>query len=152
MRDRSIARGMAAIWLGLSVCGALNHRLIPGIYPRDGILSAVLPHLKYGYVMFDRMPDRFVVVSYRDGLDPTRRSLATLLGADSWGYQEGRIFLTLNMHDAWLGWLCLRGRLGPSVIVELEQFQIDQPLSLSSHGRSELTCVDGGLNEIAIQD
>lgn len=142
---------MAVIWLGLSVCGALNHRLLPGIYPRDGMLSAVLPHLKYGYVMFDRMPDRFVVVGYRDGLDPTRRSLAELLGADSWGYQEGRSFLTLNTHDGWLGWLCLRGRLPPTAIVELSELRIDRPMSLSSRGRIDLTCVDGRLNEVAIR-
>ena len=82
MKQR-LTRAFVVAWLVLGVAGALNHTVL------DGRLALGLPHLQYGYVMFNKNPTRVPVFTYahRDG---QRRHLADLDPRPAPGYARAR--------------------------------------------------------------
>lgn len=147
-RGRLVRRGahaLALLWLGLGVVGGLNHRLWPGLYEQRGALPKLMPHLRYGYVMFDRMPERFTVATYREATGGSGQPLAQLMVPSSWGYEEARAFIMLNMYPGFLDWLCQQ-RPERAVTFELQRYHLGQSLELGA--RQSFRCLGGHLHAI----
>jgi hypothetical protein len=101
MKQR-LTRAFVVAWLVLGIAGALNHTVL------DGRLALGLPHLQYGYVMFNKNPTRVPVFTYahRDG---QRRHLADLDPRPAPGYARARAAVDATLTPLYLRDLCNRG-------------------------------------------
>lgn len=101
MKQR-LTRAFVVAWLVLGVAGALNHTLL------DGQLTLVLPHLQYGYVMFNRNPTVVPVFTYAHA-GGERRDLAELDPRPAPGYARARAAVDATLTPLYLRDLCNRG-------------------------------------------
>jgi hypothetical protein len=101
MKQR-LTRAFIVAWLVLAVGGALNHTIL------DGRLTLVLPHLQYGYVMFNQNPTRVPVFTYAHG-DGERHDLAELDPRPAPGYARARAAVDATLAPLYLRDLCNRG-------------------------------------------
>lgn len=100
--SRLLKRVAIAGWLVLTVMGALNHTLLPGILPRP--LTTALPNLRYGYVMFNRNMPEVGVLSYRDGGE--YRHISDWIRTPAPGYKDARATINLLLIPDYLNYLC----------------------------------------------
>jgi hypothetical protein len=136
--------GLAVLWLAVGVLGGLNHRLWPDLYDQRGALPKLMPHLRYGYVMFDRMPRHFAVATYTEAGSP-RQPLAGLVAPSSLGYEDARAFILLNAYPGFLRWLC-HARAERVVPFELDRYRLERSLERASQQRFH--CVGGELHGV----
>ena len=101
MKQR-LVRAFVVAWLVLGVVGALNHTIL------DGRLALVLPHLQYGYVMFNRNPTRVPVFTYAH-TGGERHDLAELDPRPAPGYARARAAVDATLAPTYLRDLCNRG-------------------------------------------
>jgi hypothetical protein len=95
-------RAFVVGWLVLGVAGAINHTIL------DGRLILALPHLEYGYVMFNENPTRVPVFTYaHEGGE--RRDLADLDPRPAPGYARARATVDATLAPLYLRDLCNRG-------------------------------------------
>jgi hypothetical protein len=94
----SLRRGFVAVWILLALAGALK-------LGTGGHL--VLPHLRYGHVMFNQNL-RTVRVYHYAGADGVRRPLADLMTTPSLGYHRARLGMNLIIKPDYMLELCLR--------------------------------------------
>ncbi len=101
MKQR-LTRAFVVAWLVLGFAGALNHTIL------DGRLNLALPHLQYGYVMFNRTPTLVPVFTYarKDGV---RHDLAELDPRPAPGYARARASVDATLTPLYLRDLCNRG-------------------------------------------
>src|SRR5215471_14310542 len=102
-RSRMYVRRVSLLtWLGFSVVGALNFNLLEARFfrPRSG-LTAILPHLQFGHVMFDRVPRSITVPSVTFGVSPVRYGLSSVLETDSIAYEDARGYLGFVLDPEW---------------------------------------------------
>ena len=80
MKQR-LQRAFIVAWIALALAGALDHTIAQRVLGRT--IDLRLPHLQYGYVMFNANPHRVPVLTYAHAggerhdaaeLDPARRS------------------------------------------------------------------------------
>lgn len=102
-------RAFIVAWIALALAGALKHTIAPGLFGRA---LDVLPHLRYGYVMFNDNPRRVPVFTYAraDGL---RHDLADLEPRLAFGYARARVALDAMFTTVYLRDLCNRALRGP---------------------------------------
>ena len=98
-------RAFVVAWLALGVCGALDHTIAESLFGRR--FDLLLPHLKYGHVMFNRNPRQVQVLGYLDA-SGARRDLAELMGTPAIGYARARLAIDVMFNDDYLAELCLR--------------------------------------------
>jgi hypothetical protein len=117
-------RASLLLWLGMSVVGALNFNLLEERFFRHGgALTAVLPHLRFGHVMFDRVPSNITVpsVTFADGV---HHGLSSVLVTDSIGYEDARGYLGFALDPDWERRICGRIESRPDVTLWLRQIAI----------------------------
>ncbi len=100
-------RAFVVGWLLLVVAGALNHTVALAVFGRR--FDLILPHLKYGHVMFNKNP-RQVQRYFYSGADGVRHDLADLVITPAPGYQRARLAITMTVKPDYLAELCLRAR------------------------------------------
>jgi len=98
-------RAFVAVWILLGVAGALDHTIADKALGTR--IDLLLPHLKYGYVMFNVNPRTVSVFSYA-GADGVRHDLADLLATPAPGYARARVAIDVGLQPAYLAEICLR--------------------------------------------
>jgi hypothetical protein len=104
-RDRTLRRAFVAAWVVLGVAGALNHTIAEKLFDRR--FDLVLPHLKYGHVMFNLNPSKVSVFQYARA-DGVRRDLADLVSTPALGYKRARLAINAMTDRMYLAEVCLR--------------------------------------------
>ena len=103
-------RAFIAAWIVLALAGALDHTIAPRLFGRSFDLR--LPHLHYGYVMFNANPSRVPVFTYARA-DGVRHDLADLEPRPAFGYARARVALDAMFNPVYLRDLCNRALRGP---------------------------------------
>ncbi len=85
----------------LGILGALNHTVL------GRSLDLMLPHLRYGHVMFNLNPRAVQVAEYA-GDDGVRHTVADLVPTPAPGYKRSRLALDLMTKPDYLREICLR--------------------------------------------
>jgi hypothetical protein len=104
MKQR-IRRAFVVTWLALGLAGALDHTIAERYL--GGRIDLVLPHLQYGYVMFNENPTRVPVFTYARG-DGERHDLADLDPRPAPGYRRARAAVDATLAPTYLRDLCNR--------------------------------------------
>lgn len=105
----SLKRAFIVAWIALAVAGALDHTVAPRVLGRS--FDLVLPHLQYGYVMFNANPRRVPVFTYARA-DGVRHDLADLEPRPAFGYTRARVALDAMFTPIYLRDLCNRALRG----------------------------------------
>jgi hypothetical protein len=100
-----LRRAFVATWLALAVVGAINHTIAERYL--GGSVNLVLPHLQYGYVMFNENPTRVPVFTYARA-DGVRHPLADLDPRPAPGYATARAAVDATLTPTYLRDLCNR--------------------------------------------
>ena len=137
-------RGFVAAWIVLGVLGALDQTILPETVGTH--LDLRLPHLRYGYVMFDRNPRRVLVYHYA-GPDGVRHDLADLVETPAIGYRRARLAISILAKPDVLQELCFRAtRAAPDLRLTffVDEYQVgdDPPAPPVTH---TLACDAHGL-------
>ncbi len=118
-----LRRAFVAAWIALGVAGALNHTIAERWF--GGTANLVLPHLQYGYVMFNENPTRVPVFSYarRDGV---RHDLADLDPRPAPGYARARSAVDAMLVPLYLRDLCNRGlhAAGDEITIYIDGYDV----------------------------
>jgi hypothetical protein len=144
---RRVQRGFITVWLGLSIAGALNHTIVKDFIAVDSSLVEWFPHLKYGYVMFNRMPRHVNVVTYK----PRKRwsepglSIAEMIQTPAPGYKVSRAGLNLVFSPNYLKYLCRNNPLADGAQVNISVFRVRPPATKVKLNR--FVCHNGELDE-----
>lgn len=102
-------RGFIVAWIVLALAGALHHTIAPHLFGRS---LEVLPHLRYGYVMFNKNPPRVPVFTYARA-DGMHHDLADLEPRPAFGYARARVAIDAMFTPIYLRDLCNRALRGP---------------------------------------
>ncbi len=125
MTARALAtRAFVAAWIVLGVAGALNHTIAERALGRRWDLA--LPHLRYGYVMFNDNPRLVRVLEYsRAG--GGRRPLAELARTPAIGYARARLAINVAIKPILLAELCMKLHLPPGEVLtfHIDEYQVD---------------------------
>ena len=98
-------RVFVAVWIALGLAGALDHTIAEKVL--GSRVDLLLPHLKYGYVMFNLNPRSVSVYEYARA-DGVRHDLADLQAMPAPGYARARLAIDVEMEPAYLAEVCLR--------------------------------------------
>jgi hypothetical protein len=98
-------RVFVAAWILLGLAGALDHTIAQKLLGTR--IDLLLPHLRFGYVMFNRNPRTVPVYEYA-GRDGARHALAELVAAPAPGYARARLIIDAASAPAYLREVCLR--------------------------------------------
>lgn len=101
----TVKRAFIVAWIALALAGALDHTIAPHLLGRS--YDLVLPHLQYGYVMFNANPHRVPVFTYARA-DGVRHDLAELEPRPAFGYARARVALDAMFTPVYLRDLCNR--------------------------------------------
>jgi hypothetical protein len=98
-------RWFIVAWIALSVLGAMNHTIAEKLL--GSRFDLVLPHLKYGHVMFNK--NLRVVHTYEySGPDGVRHDLVDLVQTPAIGYRRSRLAISVILKRMYLNELCYR--------------------------------------------
>jgi len=100
-----LRRAFVVAWLLLGVLGALNHTIALDLFGRR--FDLLLPHLKYGHVMFNKNL-RTVQVYEWSASDGARHDLADLVETPAYGYRDARVEIDVLTKPDYLKELCFR--------------------------------------------
>ena len=121
---KRLRRAFVVTWLVLGLAGALDHTIAERVLGRT--IDLRLPHLAYGYVMFDANPRRVPVFSYaHTGGD--RHDIADLDPRPALGYKRARVAIDAMFTPVYLRDLCNRA-LGPrddEITIYIDGYQVD---------------------------
>jgi hypothetical protein len=119
-----LSRVFVVAWIALALAGALDHTIVPRLFGRTFDLG--LPHLQYGYVMFNANPARVPVFTYARA-DGVRHDIAELDPRPAFGYARARVALDGMFTPVYLRDLCnraLRGK-GDAITIYVDGYQTD---------------------------
>jgi len=102
---KRLRRGFVVAWIVLGVAGALDHTIAERYL--GGTVNLVLPHLQYGYVMFNNNPTRVPVFTYARA-DGERHPLSDLDPRPAPGYATARAAVDATLAPSYLRDLCNR--------------------------------------------
>jgi hypothetical protein len=98
-------RVFVAAWILLGVAGALDHTVAQTLLGTR--IDLLLPHLRFGYVMFNRNPRTVPVYQYA-GRDGVRHDLAQLVPIPAPGYARARLIIDAAVSPPYLREVCRR--------------------------------------------
>lgn len=98
-------RVFVVAWMLLSIAGAMNQTVAEKVLGRQ--FDLVLPHLKYGDVMFNANPRTVQVYEYARA-DGVRHDLAELVPTPAPGYSRARVAVDLATVPDYLMEICYR--------------------------------------------
>jgi hypothetical protein len=140
-------RVFVAVWVLLGLAGALDHTIAEKAL--GSRIDLLLPHLKYGYVMFNANPRTVNVYSYA-GPDGARHDLADLVAAPAPGYARARVAIDADLQPAYLAEICLRAERAARVEYDffVDTYAVD-PGKSSLTATRVLHCSPRGLHDVA---
>lgn len=100
-----VRRSFVVAWIALGLAGALDHTIAEKLVGRR--LDLLLPHLKYGFVMFNINPRTAYVYEYA-GADGVRHDLADLVATSAPGYPRARLAIDVTSEPQYLNEVCYR--------------------------------------------
>jgi hypothetical protein len=117
-------RIFVAAWIVLGVAGALNHTVSQKVF--DTRFDLMLPHLKYGHVMFNRNLRKVPTYQYM-GADGVRHDLADLVETPALGYHRTRFAFDVLTKDDYLLEVCFRSfQRNPSPLTFItDEYDVD---------------------------
>jgi hypothetical protein len=98
-------RAFVVVWIVLTVAGALDQTVAESLFGRR--FDLLLPHLKYGHVMFNKNPRTVQVLGYA-GSDGVRHDLADLVATPALGYARARLAVDQILQPYYIAEVCLR--------------------------------------------
>lgn len=136
-------RALVVGWVVLGVLGALDHTLAERVFGRRFDLG--LPHLKYGWVMFNHNPRTISVYRYT-GADGTPHDLADLVATPAPGYARARLLVDALTEPQTLSEVCFRAtrRTGETYDFVIDDYETD-PGQSRLVGTRTLHCTTHGL-------
>lgn len=105
MTQAQAKRVFVAVWIALGLAGALDHTIAERVLGTR--IDLVLPHLKYGYVMFNVNPRTVSVYEYARA-DGVRHDLADLDPTPAPGYARARLAIDATLQPAYPSEVCYR--------------------------------------------
>ena len=87
MTKLKLQRAFVVTWIALGIAGAIDHTIAQRYL--GGSIDLVLPHLRFGYVMFNDNPTRVPVFTYARA-DGERHPLSDLDPRPAPGYASAR--------------------------------------------------------------
>ena len=124
---KSIRRSFIVFWLIISILGALNHTIYRGILPRKKVLVELLPHLRYGWVMFNRSPDIIHTFWYIPKGGTKEIHLSDLEKTPSFLYKEARVGLSAYSSEDYVEYLCQTNQKADLSIFIKKTYNIKMP-------------------------
>jgi hypothetical protein len=121
---RHLRRAFVVTWIALGLAGALDHTIAERVLGHK--IDLVLPHLQFGYVMFNNNPRRVPVFTYARA-DGVRHELVDLEPRPAWGYARARVAIDAMYTPVYVRDLCnraLRG-LGDAITIYVDGYQVD---------------------------
>jgi hypothetical protein len=103
--QRRARRTFVVAWLALGLAGALDATIAERAF--GDRVDLLLPHLKYGHVMFNQNPHQVRVYSYA-GADGIRHDVAELVPTPAPGYKRARTALDVETKPDYLREICYR--------------------------------------------
>jgi hypothetical protein len=104
-RWKTARRAFVGVWVFLGIVGAMNHTIAEKLFGMRFRLW--LPHLEYGYVMFNRNPHDPAVYTY-SGTDGVRHPLAELVHTPALGFSDSRLVVSVILQPDYLREVCYR--------------------------------------------
>jgi hypothetical protein len=104
-----VRRAFIVAWVALGIAGALDHTIAQKLFGRR--FDLWLPHLQYGFVMFNKNPHDPTVYDYT-GEDGVRRPLAELVHTPALGYPDARLAVNVLFQPDYLKEVCYRATHG----------------------------------------
>jgi len=122
-RRRVGRRAFVVAWIALGVAGALDHTIAQRL---DAQVDLKLPHLAYGYVMFNENPRRVPVFEYARA-DGVRHDLADLEPRPAPGYKRARVAIDAMFSSRYLRDLCNRALRSSddTITIYITGYQVD---------------------------
>lgn len=120
-----VRRALVVAWVLLGLAGALNHGVAEAVLGRR--LDLKLPHLRYGYVMFNRNLPSVWVFSYARA-DDVRHDLADLVATPAPGYKRTRLAMNVMLKRSYLDEICfrhIRRHPGDEVTFFVDEYRVD---------------------------
>ena len=102
-------RIFVAVWVVLGIVGAMNHTIAEKLFGMR--FNLWLPHLEYGYVMFNKNPHEVTVYDYT-GEDGVRRPLAELVHTPAIAHADSRLAVNVILQPDYLREVCYRATHG----------------------------------------
>ncbi len=150
MLEGRARRAFVAVWVVLGLAGALDHTIAEKAF--GARVDLMLPHLKYGYVMFNENPRTVNVFSYA-GADGARHDLADLVATPAPGYARARVAIDASFMPAYLAEVCLRAERTTHQEYDflVDTYEVD-PGSSPPAAATVLHCSPRGLRDGAAGD
>ena len=129
-------------WLTLTGLGAVSHTLVPGLVPIGSAWVEVFPHLRFGWVMFNRMPQKVSSHWVRFHDEEHLQGLAVLDPTEAIFYKDSRLLLNAMRDAAYVEHLCRSVSAAQGAVFVEREYDVSiqaQPLRVI-----ERTC-DGGV-------
>ncbi len=119
-------------WLVLAVVGAANHTIDRTLLDPSSPLIQWLPHLRYGYVMFNTMPRKLPVLRYtRDDPDfGPPRPVSDLVDTPAPGYGVARTAVNLLNDQKYLSYLCATNPKADGANFQVDLYEVEPPARL----------------------
>ncbi len=120
----NLRRAGVVVWIALGLAGAIDHTIAARYL--GGTIDLHLPHLQYGYVMFNDNPRRVPVFTYARA-DGIRHDLADLDPRPAPGYPHARTAIDAMLVPLYLRDLCNRalGEPGDAITIFVDGYQVD---------------------------
>lgn len=120
----TLKRAFIVTWIALGLAGALDHTIAQRYL--GGTIDLYLPHLQYGYVMFNDNPRRVPVFTYARA-DGVRHDLVELEPRPAFGYARARVAIDAMFTPIYLRDLCNRALRSPddAITIFVDGYQAD---------------------------
>lgn len=132
-------------FIALSVLGAMNHTIAEKLLGQR--FDLLLPHLKYGHVMFNKNLRQVHTYEYA-GADGVRHDLADLVRTPALGYRHARLAINVLLKRDYLRELCFRAFSArrEELTFFVTEYQIDADPRTPTRTNT-LTCGANGLRD-----
>ena len=123
MKQR-VQRAFVVTWIALGLAGALDHTIAQRVLGHT--IDLRLPHLAYGYVMFNQNPRRVPVLTYARA-DGERHDAAELEPRPAFGYARARVAIDAMFTPIYLRDLCNRNLVGAddAITIFVDGYDLD---------------------------
>lgn len=117
-------RAFITVWVLLGIAGAMDHTIAENLFGTR--FDLWLPHLQYGYVMFNKNPHGPTVYDYA-GADGVRHPLADLVRTPAIGYPDAHLAVNALIQADYLKEVCYRATRGSSARYEflIDHYDMD---------------------------
>ena len=122
--NQRVQRAFIVTWIAVGLAGALDHTIALRLLGHT--IDLRLPHLQYGYVMFNANPHRVPVLTYAHA-GGERHDAAELDPRPAFGYARARVALDAMFNPVYLRDLCNRNLEGKddAITIYVDGYDVD---------------------------